>query len=158
MFEPVFLLTFSLLAILVSWLSSGWKYTTSFWDFFFCYLIPLLLLQLHIMWVSLRKLEIIPGFNFYITEINFKHQLSFLFSLKVELMLLLAILNRLKSFWWYFLTFANNLIYWKVELLQHDNMKLNNQFYWYVKSFLLASLCSIFQLNHLPQLVNTITK
>ena len=157
-FEPVFLLTFSLLAILVSWLSSGWKYTTSFWDFFFCYLIPLLLLQLHIMWVSLRKLEIIPGFNFYITEINFKHQLSFLFSLKVELMLLLAILNRLKSFWWYFLTFANNLIYWKVELLQHDNMKLNNQFYWYVKSFLLASLCSIFQLNHLPQLVNTITK
>ena len=158
MFEPVFLLTFSLLAILVSWLSSGWKYTTSFWDFFFCYLIPLLLLQLHIMWVSLRKLEIIPGFHFYITEISFKHQLSFLFSLKIELMLLLAILNRLKSFWWYFLTFANNLIYWKVELLQHDNMKLNNQFYWYVKSFLLASLCSIFQLNHLPQLVNTITK
>ena len=69
-----------------------------FLRFFFCYLIPLLLLQLHIMWVSLRKFEIIPGFHFYITEISFKHQLSFLFSLKIELMLLLAILNRLKSF------------------------------------------------------------
>ena len=44
-----------------------------------------------------RKLEIIPGFHLYITEINSKHQSSFLFSLKVELMLLLAILNRLKK-------------------------------------------------------------
>ena len=48
------------------------------------------------MWVSLRKLELIPGFHFYITEINSKHQSSFLLSLEVELMLLLAILNRLK--------------------------------------------------------------
>ena len=38
-------------------------------------------------------------------------------------MLLLAILNRLKSFSWYFLMFASNWIYWKVELLQHLNMK-----------------------------------
>ena len=44
------------------------------------------------------KLEIIPGFHFYITAINSKHQSSFLFSFKVELMLLLAILNGLKSF------------------------------------------------------------
>ena len=49
-----------------------------------------------------RKLEIIPGLHLYITEINSKHQSSFLFSLKVELMLLLAILNRLKSFRWFF--------------------------------------------------------
>ena len=64
------------------------------------------------------KLEIIPGFHFYITAINSKHQSSFLFSFKFELMLLLAILNVLKSFWWYFLMFANSWIYWKVELLQ----------------------------------------
>ena len=158
MFEPVFFVNFFAFGyscfMIILWL----EIYDVFLRFFFCYLIPLLLLQLHIMWVSLRKLEIIPGFHFCTTEINFKHQLSFLFSLKVELILLLAILNRLKSFWWYFLTFANNWIYWKGELLQHDNMKLNNQFYWYVKSFLLASLCSIFQLNHLPQLVDTITK
>ena len=48
------------------------------------------------MWVSFRKLVMIPGFHFYITEINSKHQSSFLLSLEVELMLLLAILNRLK--------------------------------------------------------------
>ena len=157
-FEPVIFVNFFAFGyscfMIILWL----EIYDVFLRFFFCYLIPLLLLQLHIMWVSLRKFEIIPGFHFYIIEINFKHQLSFLFSLKVELMLLLAKLNRLKSFWWYFLTFANNWIYWKVELLQHVNMKLNNQFFWYVKSFLLASLCSIFQLNHLPQLVNTITK
>ena len=47
------------------------------------------------------KLEIIPGFHFYITAINSKHQSSFLFSFKVELMLL-AILNGLKRFKWYF--------------------------------------------------------
>ena len=41
------------------------------------------------------KLEIILGFHFYITAINFKHQSSFLFSLKFELILLLAILNGL---------------------------------------------------------------
>ena len=55
-----------------------------------------------------KKLELIPIFHFYITEINSKHQSSFLLSLEVELMLLLAILNRLKSFRWYFLMFANN--------------------------------------------------
>ena len=44
------------------------------------------------------KLEIIPGFHFYITAINSKHQSSFLFSFKVESRLLLAILNELKSF------------------------------------------------------------
>ena len=62
------------------------------------------------MWVSLRNLEIhvIPGFHFYITKINSKHQSSFLFSFKVELILLLAILNRLKIFRWCFLMFANN--------------------------------------------------
>ena len=64
------------------------------------------------MWVSLRKLEIhvIPGFHFNNTEINskVKHQSSFLFSLKVELMLLLAILNRLKSYRCCFLMFAND--------------------------------------------------
>ena len=43
--------------------------------------------------------------------------------------MLLAILNRLKSFRWYFLMFADNLIYWKVELLQLVNMKRNDKFY-----------------------------
>ena len=38
-----------------------------------------------------RKREIIPGFHLYITKINSKHQTSFLLSLKVDLMLLLAI-------------------------------------------------------------------
>ena len=48
-----------------------------------------------------RNLEITPAFNFYITEINSKHQSSVLLSLKVELMLSwngLALLKRLKSF------------------------------------------------------------
>ena len=75
------------------------------------------------------KLKIIPGFHFYITTINSKHQSSFLFSFKVGLMLLLAILNGLKSFRWYFLMFANSQIYWKVQLLQHANIKHNNKFY-----------------------------
>ena len=39
-----------------------------------------------------------PELHFYSTEINSKHQTSFLLSLKVELMFLLAILNRLKIF------------------------------------------------------------
>ena len=43
-------------------------------------------------------------------------------------MLLSAVLNRLKSFRWYFLMFAINGIYWKLELLQHVNMKRNNKF------------------------------
>ena len=120
------------------------------------------MLYQHVMWVSLT-VEIIPGFHFYITEINSKHQSSFLSSLKAELKLLLAISNKLKSFRWYILTFADNCsIYWKVELLQHVNMKHNSKFYsWISKKisfdFLLAGLCIIFQLNHFPQLVNTIT-
>ena len=52
------------------------------------------------------KLVIIPGFHFYIRAIDSKHQSSFLFSVKVELMLLLAILN--EKFRWYFLMFANS--------------------------------------------------
>ena len=44
------------------------------------------------------KLKIIPGFHFYITAINSKHQSSFLFSFQAELMLLLVILNELKFF------------------------------------------------------------
>ena len=43
--------------------------------------------------MSTRKSEIIPGFPFHVIEINSKHQSSFLFRLKVELMLLLAILS-----------------------------------------------------------------
>ena len=54
-------------------------------------------------------------------------------------MLLLAILNRLKSFRWYFHMFANNWIYWEVELLRHVNMKCNKTFYWYVKVFIWLS-------------------
>ena len=91
--------------------------------------------------MSLGKLEVIPGFHFYIKEINSKHQSSFLFSLKVELMFLLFILNRLKSFRWYFLMFANNWIYWKVELLQHVNTKHNNKFYLRMK-VILAVMCT----------------
>ena len=54
------------------------------------------------------KLEIIHRFYFYITEINSKHQSSFLFSFKVEVMLLLAILNGLKIFRGYFLMISNS--------------------------------------------------
>ena len=45
-----------------------------------------------------KKTSAKPELHFYSTEINSKHQSSFLLSLKVELMFLLAILNRLKSF------------------------------------------------------------
>ena len=59
-------------------------------------------------------------------------------------MFLLTMSLRLKSFSWYFLMFANKLIYLKVELLQHVNMKHSNKFYWYGNFFfsfyLLASL------------------
>ena len=72
------------------------------------------------------KLEIIPGFHFYITAINSKHQSSFLFRFKVELMLLLAIIKWVR---WYFLILANSRIHWKVELLQHVNMNYNDIFY-----------------------------
>ena len=66
------------------------------------------------------KLEIIPGFHFYIIAINSKHQSSFLFRFKVELMLLLAILNGLKSFGWYFIMFANSR-----NIMKHDVDKFN---------------------------------
>ena len=105
--------------------------------------------------MSLRKLQLIPGFYFYITEINFKHQSSFLLSLEVELMLLLAILNRLKSFRWYFLLFANNWIYWEMELLQHVNMKHNNTFYRCVESFHLTIYWQVFILHFNPSISST---
>ena len=93
---------------------------------------------------------------------QFQTSIKFFFRSKVELMLSLAILNRLKNFTRYFLMFAISWIYWKIELLQNVNMKRNNKLYWYVKKFsfdyLLASLCIIFQPNHYPQLVNTVTK
>ena len=54
------------------------------------------------------KLEIIPGFHFYITAINSKHQSSFLFSFKVELMMLLAILSELKRFFCVCVVFENS--------------------------------------------------
>ena len=57
---------------------------------------------------------------------QFQTSSSFLFSFKVELMLLLTILNGLKSLWWYFLMFANSWIYRNV---QHVNMKHNNKFW-----------------------------
>ena len=109
--------------------------------------------------VSLRKLELIPGFHFYITEINSKHQSSFLLSLKVELMLLLAILNRFKSFRWYFLMFANNWIYWEVELLKHVNMKCNKTFYWnrFIKSFHLTNYWQVFVLYFNPIIFHNIS-
>ena len=66
------------------------------------------------------KPEIIPGFHFCITAINSKRQSSFLFSFKVELMLLLAILNGLKSFGWYFIMFANSR-----NIMKHDVDKFN---------------------------------
>ena len=61
-------------------------------------------------------------------------------------MLLLAMLNELKCFRWHFLMFANNWIYWKVELLQHVNMEHNNKFHWYVKSFHLTIYHHVFVL------------
>ena len=102
------------------------------------------------------KLEIIPGFHFYITAINSKHQSGFLFSFKFELISFLATLTGLKSFWWYFLLFANSWIYWKVELLQHVNMKHNNKFYWYVKSIYLTIYRQVVVIS--TQLFSTIYK
>ena len=46
--------------------------------------------------------------------------------------------------------FANNLIYWKVELLQHVNMKHIHKFYWYVKSFYLTIYQQVFVLYFNP--------
>ena len=43
--------------------------------------------------VGVFYFKIIPGFHFCITEINSKHQSSFLFSFKAEFMLLLAIVT-----------------------------------------------------------------
>ena len=63
-----------------------------------------------------RTLEKIPLFYFkhnthQSSKHNHKHQSRFLFSLKVDLMLLLAVINGLKSFRLYFLMFANKGIY-----------------------------------------------
>ena len=77
--------------------------------------------------------------NTWISFLHHRNQSSFLLSLEFEFMLLLAILNGLKSFRWYFLMFENNRIYWEVELLQHVNMKCNKTFYWYVKVFIWLS-------------------
>ena len=66
------------------------------------------------------KPEIIPGFHFCIIAINSKRQSSFLFSFKVDLVLLLAILNGLKNFWWYFIMFANSR-----NIMKRDMDKFN---------------------------------
>ena len=50
----------------------------------------------------------IGKFIFTLQKLIFKLQSSFFFSLKVELIMLLAILHRLKNFRWFFLTFVNN--------------------------------------------------
>ena len=102
--------------------------------------------------VSLRKLEIIPGFHFSIKEINSKRQSSFLFSLKVEL-LLLAIL---KSFRWYFLMFVIHWIDWNVELLQHVNMKRNKKCYWFVKRFNFTIYWQVFVLYFNPTIFHNL--
>ena len=70
-------------------------------------------------------------------------------------MFLLALLNRLKGFNWYFLMFANNWICWKVELLQHVNMKRNNKLYWYVNSFHLTNYRLVFVLYLNPTISTT---
>ena len=71
-------------------------------------------------------------------------------------MFLLAIFNRLKSFRWYFLVFAINWIYWKMELLQHVNMKRNNKCYWYVKSFQLTIYWQVFVLYFNPTIFHNL--
>ena len=88
---------------------------------------------------------------------QFQTSIKFLFRFKVELMFLLAILNGLKSFRWYFLMFANSRIYWKVELLQHVNMKYDDKFYWYVKSFHLTTYWQVVVLYFNPT-ISTICK
>ena len=80
-----------------------------------------------------------PRNNTRISFVYYRNQLRtsirfFSSSFKVELMLLLAIVMRLKSFIWYSLRFANKRFLWKVELWQHINMKHNNKFYLSVKS------------------------
>ena len=68
--------------------------------------------------------------------------------------MLLAFLNGLKRFWWYFLMFANNWIYWKVESLQHVEHETQQKISLICRKFLLdylpASRCIIFQPNHFP--------
>ena len=116
--------------ILVSWLSTGWKYDVFFWYF--------ILINAVTFSVIVYNVDV---FNQIQTSIK-----SDLLSSKVELMLSLAILNRLKSFRWYFLMFVISWIYWKVELLQHVTMKYNNKFYWYVRSFHLTIYWQVFVL------------
>ena len=155
MFEPVFFFTFSLSAISDSWLSSGWKYTTSF----FLYL---LLINLVTSGVTAYKVDVLKRTwdNTWISFPRHRNQLQtsikFLFSLKVELMLLLAILNWLKSFIWYFLMLPISWIYRKMELLQHVNMKRINKFYWYVKSFHLTIYWQVFVLCFNPTIFHNL--
>ena len=69
------------------------------------------------------------------TRLERSLMLAWLDWIRVVLCLVFLFWNKLRSFWWYFLMFTNSWIYWKVELLQHVNMKHNNKFYWFVKSF-----------------------
>ena len=68
------------------------------------------------------------SFPHHINQFQTSIKFSLQFRSWVDVMLL-AILNMLKSFRWYFLVFAINWIYWELELLQHLNMKCNNNFY-----------------------------
>ena len=72
-----------------------------------------------------KKFEIIPGFRLYITEINSKHQSSFFFSLEVDV---IGYIKEVEKFQLVSLVFGNNWIYREVELLQHVNMKHNDNF------------------------------
>ena len=55
------------------------------------------------------KLEIIPGFHFYITAINSKHQSSFLFSFKVELIFFIGYIKWVEKFLMVFSHFCKYL-------------------------------------------------
>ena len=54
---------------------------------------------------------------------QFQTSIKFSLSFKSWVNVVIGILNRLKSFRWYFLMFAINWIYWKVELLQHETQQ-----------------------------------
>ena len=103
-----------------------------------------------------RKLEIKPGSHLYITEINSKYQSSFLFSIKVELVLLPVILKRLRISM-VSLMLTNNWIYCrKVELLQHVNRKHKNKFCWYAKSSHLTFHWQVFVLYFNPTIFHNL--
>ena len=52
--------------------------------------------------------------------------------------------------------FAITWIYWKVELLQHVNMKCNNEFYRYVESFHLTMHWKVFVLYFNPTIFHNL--